>query len=249
MKMKTTILTTGLMVGSALLLSNCKKDSGGSSDGDSSGADKGSASATGVELVEVTPEWPEAEFQGTPVPLKDTPPNFEKPGKPRKTIMLPEGAVNVALGKAVTASNDPFIGDLELVTDGDAAGGDGFYIEMDPGKQWIQVDLEKEETIHGLILWHYHKDARIYTDVVIVGSNDPEFKDGNVIIYNADHDDSLGLGYGKGSDNSYVETNHGRIIEKPEGVKARYVRLYSNGSSAGGMNNYVELSIYAVPEA
>ncbi|MHC4506953.1 MAG: hypothetical protein ACYTFI_27005, partial [Planctomycetota bacterium] len=63
-------------------------------------------------------------------------------GTPRPPFMAPVGARNVALGKPVTASDDdPIIGEIEMVTDGDKEAGDGSYVEFDPGLQYVQVDL------------------------------------------------------------------------------------------------------------
>ncbi|MFT5411939.1 MAG: hypothetical protein ACI9NC_004676 [Verrucomicrobiales bacterium] len=60
------------------------------------------------------------------------------------------------------------------------------------------------------------------------------------------HDNSLGLGLGKGNDKAWVETNHGRIIDIAE-KKARYVRLYSCGNTANEMNHYVEVEVFGSP--
>jgi hypothetical protein len=63
-------------------------------------------------------------------------------------------------------------------------------------------------------------------------------------VYNNDHDNSSGFGIGK--DYEYIETFEGRLIDV-KGAKARYVRLYSNGSTEGEMNHYVEVEVYARP--
>jgi hypothetical protein len=38
---------------------------------------------------------------------------------------------------------EPIIGEVEQVTDGDKEGRDGSYVEFGPGKQYVQIDLEK----------------------------------------------------------------------------------------------------------
>jgi hypothetical protein len=48
---------------------------------------------------------------------------------------------------------------------------------------------------------------------------------------------------GAGTDNEYVETYEGKLIAV-EGVKGRYVRLYSSGNTGDEMNRYVEVEIY-----
>ncbi|MEZ5302258.1 MAG: discoidin domain-containing protein [Verrucomicrobiales bacterium] len=188
----------------------------------------------------ITPDFPKPMFEGTPVPPGDIP-NLEKPGTPRMSFQAPEGTELISKGKPVTSSESaPIIGELEYVTDGEKDGGDGSYVELGPQKQWVQIDLEEEYDIFGIIVWHFHKSANIYFDVVVQVSNDPEFGTSET-VYNNDHDNQMG--FGEGADNAYVETNHGRIIEV-DGKKGRYVRLYSRGNSANELNHYVEVEVY-----
>ena len=46
-----------------------------------------------------------------------------------------------------------------------------------------------------------------------------------------------------GKNYEYVETNEGRLIDC-RGVKARYVRLYSDGNTSNDMNHYIEVEVY-----
>ncbi len=230
----------------ALALSSCGK----TSDKAAASDDKGSASAaptaaaapTGPQ-IEIKPSFPKPMFIGTPVPAEL--PNLETPdpSKVVKSFQAPEGTTNVAKGKKVTSSDPaPIIGDLNLVTDDDADGSDGCFVELAPGQQWVQIDLEGEFNIHKILMWHYHKQAQAYIDVVVQASDDPEFKKDVVTLYNSDHDNTLGLG--AGADKAYIETNHGRLVEG-KATKARYVRLYSNGNTSNEMNHYCEVAVYA----
>ncbi|MCB1279417.1 SHD1 domain-containing protein [Prosthecobacter sp.] len=174
-------------------------------------------------------------------------PNLERwdISKRIKSFMALKGTVNIAKGKKVTSSDPaPIIGTLELVTDGDADGADGNFVELMPGKQWVQIDLEATHTLQKIAVWHYHKAAVAYNDVIIQVSDDPQFKTGVTTLWNADHDNTSGMG--KGKDPAYIETNYGRIIEG-RFAKARYLRLWSNGNSANDMNHYVEVQVFAVP--
>lgn len=193
------------------------------------------------DKVALETEIPEAMFEGTKVPLELD--NLEPLETKRKPLMVPPGLKNLALDKPVTSSDDfPIIGDLPYITDGDKDAADGSYVELGPQKQWVQIDLEEEAEIYAVWLWHFHKNARAYIDVVVQVSNDEDFADGKeVTIYNADHDNSSGLG--KGTDKAYVETNRGRVVDA-KGVKGRYVRLYSNGNNANEMNHYIEVEIW-----
>ena len=186
-------------------------------------------------------KYPKRLFPGTPVPMDE--PNIQKPsGKPPVTAMMPVGTVNLALGKLV-ASNEtlPVIGDLEMVTDGEKSGKDGTYVNLGFGRKWVQIDLQTACSISAIGLWHYHKDARAYRDVVVHVSNDPDFIKYKV-IFNSDHDNSSGMGIGE--DMGYVETCHGKLIWCGKSQIARYVRLYSKGNTSSDQNHYIEVEVY-----
>jgi hypothetical protein len=181
---------------------------------------------------------------GTPVPLNI--PNLEPPMKgKRPDFMVPAGTVNLAKGKKVTASDDnPIVGTLDLVTDGDKAGDEGSWVELGPGKQWVQIDLAKSARIYAVLVWHFHSQARVYRDVVAQVSDDPAFKSGVTTIFNSDFKGELGLGAGK--DLNYVETYQGKLIDA-NGAKGRYVRLYSNGNTSNKLNDYIEVEVWGKP--
>lgn len=69
-----------------------------------------------------------------------------------------------------------------------------------------------------------------------------------VTVFNSDADGSSGLGLSAGTDPAYVETQHGRVIEV-DGVRGRYVRLYSDGNTNDPMNQYTEVMVYGRPVA
>ncbi len=234
--MKNTLhILTGLAL--VLTLASCGKK-------EETKADAPAAAPAG-DLVEIALEFPKPMFIGTPVPAEL--PNLEKadPSKVIKSIMVPKGTTNLAKGKTVTSSDTaPIIGELSLVTDGDADGADGSFVELMPGKQWVQIDLGAESNLYKIAMWHYHKQAQAYIDVEVQVSDDAEFKTGVTTLFNSDHDDTSGMG--KGSDPAYVETNHGRVIDA-KGIKARYVRLWSNGNTSNDMNHYCEVQVYGTP--
>lgn len=197
------------------------------------------------ELVEISPDYPKPMLIGVPAPTVHIP-NLEKYdpvlAAARTKFLVPKGASNVALGKKVTGSDpQPLIGSYILLTNGDAEGGDGSYVELAPGPQWVQVDLGARHRIWKVLLWHFHKRAGVYYDVVVQASDDPEFKKGVTTIFNNDHEDKLNMG--KGKDVCYVETHRGRLING-RGSSGRYVRFYSNGNSADEMNHYIEIMVF-----
>jgi hypothetical protein len=202
------------------------------------------AASSAETLVPLETELPKPMFVGTPKPVNL--PNLEKPrsGK-RPEFMVPKGTVNLAADKPVTSSDDfPVIGELEFITDGDKHGGDGYFVELGPDLQWVQIDLEKAAAIHAILVWHYHLAARAYHDVVVQVADDEAFSNNVRTIYNNDHDNSSGLGAGR--DPAYIETYEGRLIPVA-GQKARYVRLYSRGNTGDGMNHYVEVEVFGQP--
>ncbi len=186
-------------------------------------------------------ELPEPFFGGTPLDYWS--PNLEPEDyKDRPPMMVPKGTALLSKGKAVTSSaKNPSVGELKQITDGDKDYAKSSLVELGSGVQWVQVDLGQENAIYAILLWHFHEGKRVYFDVVVQLANDPEFKTGVTTVYNNDADNSAGLGVGK--DKEYIENNKGRLV-KVDGVKARYVRCYTNGNTANEMSNYVEVEVF-----
>jgi hypothetical protein len=197
--------------------------------------------AVAADMVPLTTELPKPMFVGTPKPVNL--PNLEKPTQGAKPpFMVPAGTTNLALERPVTSSDDfPVIGELEYITDGDKNGGDGYFVELGPDTQWVQIDLGKTSKIHAVMLWHYHLAARAYHDVIVQVADDEAFTKNVRTVFNNDHDNSSGLGAGR--DPAYIETYEGRLIPVA-GLDARYVRFYSRGNTSDGMNHYVEIEVF-----
>lgn len=187
-------------------------------------------------------ELPKPKFSGTPVPIKGIPHLAKTTIGERELPKVPNDVTLISEGKDVDSSDDwPIIGELEFLTDGDKDADEGYYVELGPELQWVQINLEESKEIFVIALWHYHSQARAYHDVIVQVSDDPEFGSGVKTIFNSDHDNSAGLG--KGKDKAYIETHEGKIIEA-DGVKGQYVRFYSNGNSTDTMNHYIEAQIF-----
>jgi len=184
-------------------------------------------------------ELPNPLFVGTPVPIKV--PNVEPEQKAERTdFLVPAGTVNLAKGKKVTASDaEPVVGSLDLVTDGDKAGDEGAWVELGPGVQWVQIDLEKESEIAALNIWHFHSQARVYFDVIVQVSNDPKFEKDVTTLFNNSS---------AGKDRPYIETYFGKLIDGKV-TKGRYVRLLSKGNTTNKMNHYIEVEVFGKPAA
>ena len=185
-------------------------------------------------------------FVGTPVPLNV--PNLEPPmrGK-RPDFYVPAGTLNLARNKKVTSSdNDPDVGTLDMIVDGDKDGNEGSWVELGPGKQWVEIDLARRANIYAVLVWHFHSQPRVYRDVVVQVSDDPSFRSGVTTIFSNDFKNELGLGAGKNL--NYIETYQGKLIDA-KGVTGRYVRLYSNGNTSNKLNHYIEVEVWGKPAA
>lgn len=196
-----------------------------------------------AKLVPIQFELPAPTFRGTPVPLKE--PNVEKPRTgPRPPFLAPEGTVNLARGKTVTASDPaPVSGELDFITDGAKEASDFAFLELRPGSQWVQVDLGQKAAIYAVLVWHNHAEARVYRDVIVQVSDDPDFLDCQT-VFNNDYDQSSGMGIGQ--DLGYVETSEGKLVDC-KGVEGRYVRLYSKGNHVDEKNHYTEVEVFGKP--
>jgi hypothetical protein len=195
------------------------------------------------KLVPIDLKLPAPAFRGTPKP-QDVPHVEEPRGKPRPPFLAPEGTVNMALGSPVSTSDPlPASGEVDYVTDGDKEASDFGYLELRPGTEWVQIDLGTKATIYAVVVWHNHAEARVYSDVIVQISDDPDFLDPQT-AFNNDYDNSSGMGIGP--DLGYVETSEGKLIDC-RGLEGRYVRLYSRGSHLEEKNHYTEVEVYGRP--
>jgi hypothetical protein len=194
--------------------------------------------------VELKLTLPKPMFVGTPTNIKS--PNLEViTGKSRGPFYVPAGTKLVSIKRAVRSSDqNPVIGELDMVTDGEKSGADGYFVELGPGRQWVQIDLGAPHALHAILTWHFHSQARVYRDVIVQVSDDREFNKNVTTVFNNDHDNSARLGAGQ--DKEYIEVAEGRLFD-PKGARGRFVRLYSNGNTANDLNHYVEVEVYGTP--
>jgi hypothetical protein len=173
----------------------------------------GAQPAPGKEELKLN--LPKPMFIGTPTNLRSA--NLEViTGKPRGPFYVPKGTVLLSAKKPVTSSDSaPVIGELDMITDGDKNGGDGYFVELGPGPQWVQIDLGASHPLSAILAWHYHTQARIYRDVIVQASDDPAFKTGVTTIYNNDHDNTSKLR--AGTEKDYIAVAEGRLFD-PMGV-------------------------------
>ncbi|MEO0454587.1 MAG: hypothetical protein AAFY98_10685 [Verrucomicrobiota bacterium] len=201
-----------------------------------------STPSTGSFILETTIAEPDK--MGTPPdPVKEQflDPVAQSVPKPQ----VPKGTILLSKEKPVTASDEfPIIGELSYVTDGEKEGGEGYYLDLYEGLQWVQIDLEEEATLSAIWIWHANSWPEAAHDVIVQVSKDPAFEKGVTTLFNNDYDNSANMG--KGRDRPYVETQFGKLVDA-RNTEARYVRLFSDGSTARDANRYVEVEVYGKP--
>ena len=193
--------------------------------------------------VALAPVLPKPTFEGTPIDVRS--PHREAyrgDGVPPPPLLVPEGTRLLSRGCAVTC-NDPGAKkcDLALVTDGDKQYSPSAYLELAPGVRWIRLDLGTNAEIDAVCLWRERPEQCVYRDTVVQLSDDPAFAVGVATLFNNDYDNSAGLG--QGTDKEYFEDHFGRRIAG-HGVRARYVRIVSNGNTSDPYNRFTEVDVY-----
>jgi len=205
------------------------------------------AGATLAEnMVPLDVKLPGASFKGTPpanMPTNSyTEPYSDAPPAP---LMVPPGLQNLApKSKLTTSSSNVMNGPLEKLVDGDKEPSETSIVLLKKGTQFVQMDLGSPAENFAIVIWHAHAQTKVYHDVIVQVSDDPEFKKGVKTIFNNDQDNSSGLG--AGTDLEYFETRYGKRIDA-KGANARYIRFYSKGSTESALNEYTELEVYGRP--
>ncbi len=172
-------------------------------------------------------------------------PGRDVPSASPVTLKVPRGTKNLALRKPVTSSeSNPVLGKLSFVTDGNKEGKEDSYVELSPGLQWVQIDLERPSRLYAVYLWHYFREARGYHDVIVQVADDAAFTKNVRTLFNCDTDASAKMGIGR--DRPYLDLHVGKVVDA-RGVLARYVRLFSDGNTTDNLNHYVEVEIFGKP--
>jgi RNA polymerase sigma factor (sigma-70 family) len=201
-----------------------------------------SSNLTQHGLVPLVLELPAPAFKGIPQDLQVGPNVEPLSDKPRATMMVPPDLQNLAPGSSVTCSDKNIPADsLAKLTDGDKEASDQSIVFLRKGRQWVQMDFGVPQELFALVIWHAHNMAKVYHDVIVRVADDPDFTEKVRTVFNNDSDNSSGLGVGR--DREYFETYEGKRINA-KGVKARYIRFYSNGSTESALNEYTEIEIY-----
>ena len=204
----------------------------------------------GLELTPLELDLgPDAITRATPgYPREQVKPPHLRAEIRRPAFLVASSPRLLSVGKPVTSSMEfePIIGELEQITDGIKTCTEFDYVELDAGPQWIQIDLEQTEDIYLVIVWHFYKNPVIYRDVIVQVSDDEEFRQGVMTIYNNDHDNSSGEGAGK--DSAYYARWWGEFADARgasyRGTRGRYVRVHTNGGTGMEDTRFVEVEVY-----
>jgi hypothetical protein len=196
-------------------------------------------------LVPLDIKLPAEAFVGTP---SNTPEDttVEKPsGKPRPPLMVPAGVVNLALHKPVTTGDTNQLPEnLAKVTDGQKEAGEDNVLLLHKGAQWVQIDLGSPSEIYAIVIWHGHDEPKVYHGVAAQVADDAAFTQNVRTLFNNDHKNLDNLGVG--TDREYFESHEGKLVEG-KGTIARYVRVWSHGSTVSRLNEYTEVEVYGRP--
>ncbi len=208
--------------------------------------------ASDPNMAEVVLELPEASQGGTPMNYWSA--NLDIGFKPRPKLYAPKGVVMLSKGKLVTSSDSTASKEeLARITDGKKGFAEEYIVLLKPGLHYVQVDLGKTHALHAVAFWHFFESERVYFDVIVQVSNDSKFKEGVTTLLHNDHDKSVPPELGKDRkerDKEYIDktTGEGKLVDA-EGIKARYVRLYSQGNSTDDTNDYIEVEVFGKPVA
>jgi hypothetical protein len=198
-----------------------------------------------TNLVPLDLKLPPPAFKGTPKDIQLS--SYVEPlsDKPRPPMMVPPGLKNLAPASKLTSSDKNASEEsLAKLKDGDKESSDQSIIFLRKGTQYVQMDLGATHELFAIVIWHAHNSAKVYHDVIVQACDDPEFTKDVQILFNNDQDNSSNLGVG--TDREYFETNEGKLISA-KGIKARYLRFYSKGSTESALNEYTELEVYGRP--
>lgn len=195
----------------------------------------------GTNWAPLTFKLPSSVFSGTP---KEAPPGMTVEATPTNppVIFAPPGVRNLAPKAKITCSDKNATSmALAKIVDGNKDADEDNIVLLNKGLQWVQFDLRRPADLFAIALWHAFDTKKIYRSVIVQVADDEDFTENVHTLFNNDSDNSSGLG--AGTNHQYFETNQGKIIPA-KGVRARYVRLYSHGSTDSPMNEYIEVEIY-----
>jgi hypothetical protein len=203
------------------------------------------SAAAAADLVRLDIKLPLPAFKGTPkdIPLS----SYVEPlsDQPRPPMMVPPGLKNLAPAAKLTSSDKNATADvLAKLTDGDKEPADQSIIFLRKGAQWVEMDLGSPQEVFAVVIWHAHNTPKVYHGVIVQAADDGDFSSNVRTLFSNDQENRCGLGVG--TEREYFETNEGKLVNA-KGVKTRFLRFYSKGSTESALNEYTELEVYGRP--
>ncbi len=169
------------------------------------------------------------------------------PDRPRPPMMVPPGTTNLALFCRVMASDTSVPAfELQELADGRIQSRDGARdtLLLRSGVQWLQLDLGGAYPLQAVVVWHPFWPARVFHGIVVQIADDAEFRANVRTLFNNDYKNLVSQG--EGGNKEYFETSEGKLIPA-KGQVARFVRLYSAGSTYSRQNEYLGVNVYGLP--
>ncbi len=200
--------------------------------------------ADAAKMVPLETKLPAAAFKGTPANIPTNTYTEPYSEAPPPALMIPADATNLAPAAKLTTSSTYNADKLNQLVDGDKEASEQSVVILKKGTQYVQMDLGSPAEIFAVVIWHAHATTKVYHDVIVQAADDADFKQNVRTIFNNDQDNSSSLG--AGTDREYFETRYGKRIDA-KGIKARYLRFYSKGSTESSLNEYTELEVYGRP--
>jgi hypothetical protein len=205
----------------------------------------GDAPATNSDWVTLVLKLPSSHYTGTP---PNAPPGTTvnvMQDQADAPVRMPKDARNIAPRAKVTCSDkNATRDDLAKLTDGDKEAEGDSVLQLHKGLQWVQFDFGSPQEIYAVAIWHAHESPKICQSVIVQVADDVDFTENVRSLFNNDRENKAGLG--AGTDRQYFETYKGKTINA-NGVHARYLRLYSDGSTQNHLNEYTEVEVYGRP--
>jgi hypothetical protein len=152
----------------------------------------------------------------------------------------PTGAVDLAYQKRVSIEPGVWGTNPQYATDGNL--NTNYHTNINAGAAYIIVDLGQNFSLGDVRVWHYFGDGRTYHDVIVQLSQRSDFAT-LTTVFNNDSRNTAGQGIGGNAE--YAESASGKDIPLATAVTARYLRLWTDGSTVNAYNHYVEVRAIA----
>jgi len=197
------------------------------------------------DLVPLDLKLPAPAFKGTPKELPEGLVVEPLSDKPRPALMVPQGCENLAAGVIPSCSvTNTSPTRLAKITDGKKEAYEEQIVLLRKGVQSLTFDLKKPAALHAIVIWHAHDTSKVYRCVVVQIADDADFTRNVRTLFNNDTENQTGQGVG--TDRQYFETHEGKLVPA-RGEQARFVRMFSRGSTESALNEYTEVEIWGKP--